>query len=122
MNKENVIRELTFSMALLFCAYASAAKFDDRRYIDPGLSYIKADSDRNSKNGPGIRLGAGKVIGESRDLEANVVADKLNGKNDSDNYKQKGHGLDGLHFFQSRRKFFALCRVRSRYVEHQEGG
>jgi OOP family OmpA-OmpF porin len=99
VNKGNIIRKLTLSLALSFCVTASAAELDERWHIDPALSYIKADSDRNSRSGAGIRLGAGKAISQSWDMEANLVADKLNGKSGSASYKQTGIGLDALYYF-----------------------
>jgi OOP family OmpA-OmpF porin len=99
MHKGNVTCELTVAMALLFCISANAAEVDNRWYIDPMLSYINADHDRNAKDGPGIHLGVGKAISQSWDLEANVVADKLDGKHGSSSYEQTGIGLDGLYFF-----------------------
>jgi len=99
MSKRKRILNFAISMALSSCAAATAAPMDDRWYLAPALSFIKADTNRDSKNGPGIRLGIGKAVSESWDIEANIVADRLSGKSGSSSYKQTGMGLDGLYFF-----------------------
>lgn len=86
-------------------APANAGELDDRWYITPALSYIKADTDRNADNGLGFRLGISKALSESWDIEANLVADSLDSKNGSGKYQQKGLGLDALYFFNRNANF-----------------
>jgi OOP family OmpA-OmpF porin len=83
----------------LISAPANAVELDDRWYIAPALSYIKADQDRDADNALGFRLGIGKTLNELWDIEANLAVDSLDFKNGSGKYKQKGLGLDALYFF-----------------------
>ncbi len=99
MIKKYIVPTLTIASALLIYAPANAGELDDRWYITPALSYIKADKDRHADNDLGFRLGISKAISESWDIEANLVADNLDLKTGSGKYKQKGLGLDALYFF-----------------------
>ena len=99
MIKKYIVPTLTIASALLIYAPANAGELDDRWYVTPALSYIKADKDRNADNDLGFRLGISKAISESWDIEANLVADNLDLKTGSGKYKQKGLGLDALYFF-----------------------
>ena len=99
MIKKYMVPILTIASALSIYAPVNAGELDDRWHVTPALSYIKADKDRNADNDLGFRLGIGKAISESWDIEANLVADNLDLKNGSGKYKQKSLGLDALYFF-----------------------
>ena len=68
MSKGKRILNFAISMALLSCAAAPAAQMDDRWYLPPALSFIKADADRDSKNGPAA---AGQA--ENRRVELHIL-------------------------------------------------
>ena len=99
MTQKNRIPAFAIASTLLIYAPANAGELDDRWYIAPALSYIKADEDRVADNALGFRLGIGKTLNELWDIEANLAVDNLDFKNGSGKYKQKGLGLDALYFF-----------------------
>ena len=97
--KYEVLALTIASTLLLLGTQVNAGEVDDRWYIAPALSYIKADEDRNADNDLSFRLGIGKAISDTWDIEANLVIDSLDFKNGLSKYKQKGLGLDALYFF-----------------------
>ncbi len=106
MNKSNNISVknlmavgLVMSVPVLALSSANAAEHDDRWYIAPALSHIWADDDRRADDGWGAQLGFGKPISESWNIEGNIVGDNLDIDNTSDQYKQRGLGIDALYFF-----------------------
>lgn len=90
---------LVMSVPVLVLSGASAAEHDDRWYVAPALSHVWADDDRSADNGWGAQLGFGKPISESWNIEGNIVGDDLDFDNTSDQYKQRGLGIDALYFF-----------------------
>ena len=99
MIKKYMVPTLTIASTLLMYAPVNADELDNRWYITPALSYIKADKDRNADNGLGFRLGISKAISTAWDIEANLVMDSLDFQSGSGKYKQNGLGLDALYFF-----------------------
>lgn len=69
---------------------------DSRWYLAPGINYIIADDDRKSDDGAGVRLGLGKAISESFNLELAVTGNQLDHKN-TGRYDQVGLGGDLLY-------------------------
>lgn len=72
---------------------------DKRWYITPGVDYIFADSDRSSDDDPGFRLGIGKAISRTWNIELNALVDNLAMKGTNDDFEQKGISLNALYFF-----------------------
>lgn len=93
--------------ALLVGSTIAMAKesLDKRWYIAPGVHYIFTDGDRDSDDDPGFRLGIGKAISRSWNLEVNGVIDNLSMKSSGD-FKQRGLSLNALYFF-SRHQFLS---------------
>ncbi|MCC6543014.1 MAG: OmpA family protein [Nitrospirae bacterium] len=71
---------------------------DKRWYISPGVNYIFADSDRLSDDDPEFRIGIGKAVSRSWNLELNIMIDNLSGKGANDDYEQRGLSLNALYF------------------------
>lgn len=104
MKKNSLIQTLAIVSSCFISAHASAV--DERWYISPALSYLAPDSDRQSDDGLGFRLGLGKAISNSWDLEASLATDRFDIKNSSDDFSQNSLGLDALFYF-SRNAHFA---------------
>ena len=104
MKTNSLIQTLAIVSSCFISAHASAV--DERWYISPALSYLAPDSDRQSDDGLGFKLGLGKAISNSWDLEASLATDRFDIKNSSDNFSQNSLGLDALFYF-SRNSHFA---------------
>ncbi len=97
--KNNTIIGVMLSVSAVAATPAMAASSDGSAYFVPSLSYIKADSDRNSGNDVNMMLGLGKQFSPAWNLEFNIAADNLDLDAGGDTYKQRGAQLDGLYFF-----------------------
>lgn len=71
----------------------------DSWYFSPMLSYIEADSSRQSDNAFGVLLGVGKPMNDHWNIELSAAIDNLDFENGSGEYKQTGLMLDGLYIF-----------------------
>ena len=84
---------------------SSSVYADDNWYLNPGIQYIFADSDRQADDGPGYFIGVGKQVDARWNIEASLMLDSLDFKNGGGDFDQKGIMVDGLYFFERSRNF-----------------
>ena len=87
------------SLLLIASGSVMADDIDKRWYIAPSVSYIVADDNREADDDFGLKLGIGKPLGNSWNLELSGVGDNLDQSKVSEEFKQRGLILDGLYFF-----------------------
>ena len=95
-------RVIPMISALLMGGHSVSYAADDDSdgwYFSPMLSYIKADSSRQSDDEFGLLLGFGKQVSADWNIELSAALDNLDFENAPGQYKQRGLMVDGLYFF-----------------------
>ena len=97
---------ITFAMSTAAFAAETSTDASDW-YVSPLASYIKSDQSRlnTDESGNNLKLGFGKEISDSFNLELGLGLNRFDSLNNSPDLKQLGLELDALYFFNRESAF-----------------
>jgi len=93
------------ALGLSLTSFANAESFDERWYVAPSASFIIPDSDRDTENGTGFKLGVGKAVSEKWNIELSGVYDSMDAKKGAVDVTQMGGFFDALYVKNRSKKF-----------------
>jgi len=106
------------SLALLAgSAFAEDNSFDDRWYLTPSISFVKADSEKDSRSALATNFSIGKFINEKTSLDFEVGHARFDLRN-NDTLRQFDYGLVGRYHFTEKQGFLPYLGMGLGAIRH----